>query len=134
MSSETFTQRYDKALAAERLRPSKQHKEAMDYIYDREDFTKELEGLATDDVEETLALLEDSDQPGVHEAFDQEYNDEEETQCRKCKRGVNLYNEAIFVVGIYVNDVRESQEFWCKQCAVKGMKWSNKHPLLRGDL
>jgi hypothetical protein len=93
--------------------PSKKHEEAMDYIYSR---------------------VEDSDEPGVHEAFDQEYNDEEETQCQRCKLGVNLYYEAIFVVGIYVNDVRESQEFWCKKCAVEGMKWSMKHPLLKGDL
>ncbi len=91
--------------------PSKQHEEAMDYIYQR---------------------IEDSDQPGVHVAFEEhqnvqvldnpQFDEEEETQCQKCKRGVNLYNEPIFVVGIYVNDVKEAQEFWCKQYALKGMK------------
>ena len=71
---------------------SKQHKEAMDYIYGRE----------------------------------AEFDDEEETQCQRCKRGVNLYVEPIFIVGIYVGgtdpDNRTAQERWCKQCAVKGMK------------
>jgi hypothetical protein len=68
--------------------PSKQHEEAMAYIYGKES----------------------------------EFNEEEETQCQRCKRGVNLYNEPIFVIGIYVDDVRTAQERWCTQCALKGMK------------
>jgi hypothetical protein len=59
--------------------------------------------------------------------------EDEEVRCQKCKRGIEVYYEAVFVVGIYVNDEKKGQEFWCKQCAVKGMKWSNKHPLLKGD-
>jgi histidinol dehydrogenase len=120
MPDETFTQRYDKALAAERLRPSKQHKEAMDYIYNR---------------------VEDSDEPGVHLAFEKTQSImlelDEETHEIKCQKGgciIEPYYEPVFVVGIYVNDVKEAQEFWCKKCAVEGMKWSNKHPLLKGDL
>jgi hypothetical protein len=88
---------------------SKQHKEAMDYIYNR---------------------VEDSDQPGVHVAFDKYQSimldhddvDDEEVQCQKCKRGIEVYYNPVFVVGIYVNDEKKAQEFWCKQCAVKGMK------------
>jgi hypothetical protein len=76
----------------------------------------------------------DSDQPGVHLALEAEFDEDEEVQCQRCKRGVNLFHEAIFVMDITLEDIKTGQEFWCKQCAVKGMKWSNKHPLLRGDL
>jgi len=51
-----------------------------------------------------------------------EFEEDEETQCQRCKRGVNLYDEPIFIIGIYVNEVRTEQERWCRQCAVKGMK------------
>jgi hypothetical protein len=44
----------------------------------------------------------------------------------KCKRGVNLYNEPIFVVSIGGGDVLDikdlanpRQERWCKQCLRK---------------
>jgi hypothetical protein len=100
--------------------PSEKHKEAMDYIYSR---------------------VEDSDEPGVHLAFEESQSImldiDEETHEIKCQKGgciIEPYYEPVFVVGIYVNDEKKGQEFWCKQCAVKGMKWSAKHPLLRGDL
>lgn len=115
----TFTQRYDEALAKERARPT-EHEKAMDYIYQR---------------------VEDSDQPGVHQAFEETYGgveahesimldlDEDDGHgilCQKCKRTIEPYYEKVFVVGIYVNEVREAQEFWCKQCALKGMKGDRK--------
>jgi hypothetical protein len=56
-----------------------------------------------------------------------DFNEEEEVQCQRCKRGVNLYYEPIFIMNI-------DQERWCRQCAVRGMKWSMKHPLLKGEL
>jgi len=68
--------------------PSEQHKESMDYIYDREP----------------------------------EFDEEEEVQCQRCKRGVNLYYEPIFVMKI-----DSDQERWCRQCAVKGMKGELTH-------
>ena len=69
--------------------PSKQHQEAMDYIYDRAEFDEDDDGY---------------------------------TECEKCTRTINNYNEPTFVVGIYVDNIRVEQELWCKQCAVKGMK------------
>ena len=86
--------------------PSEDHKTAMDYIYSR---------------------VEDSDQPGVHKAFEESQTimediDDEEVKCQRCKRAIEPYYEPVFVVGIYVDDVKEDQQFWCKQCAVKGMK------------
>jgi hypothetical protein len=57
------------------------------------------------------------------EPEDPKFDEDEEVQCQKCKRGVNLYYEAIFVIAIYVNDEKiPEQERWCRQCAVKGMK------------
>jgi hypothetical protein len=81
----------------------------MDYIYSR---------------------VENSDEPGVHLAFDKyqsimldlEDTEDEEVRCQRCKKGIEVYYNPVFVVGIYVNDVKEDQQFWCKQCAVKGMK------------
>ena len=86
--------------------PSEKHQKAMDYIYSR---------------------VEDSDQPGVHATFDKYQSimldiDDEEVRCQRCKEGIEVYNNPVFVVGIYVNDEKKAQEFWCKQCAVKGMK------------
>jgi hypothetical protein len=68
---------------------SKDHKEAMDYIYDREDFD------------------EDTD---------------EYTECEKCGAQIQNFENPVFVVGIYVDCIRQDQELWCKDCAVKGMK------------
>ncbi len=76
-------------MARKEQEASEQHKEAMDYIYDRAEFDEDDDGY---------------------------------TECEKCTRTINNYNEPTFVVGIYVDNIRVEQELWCKQCAVKGMK------------
>jgi hypothetical protein len=88
--------------------PSEKHKEAMDYIYSR---------------------VEDSDERGVWEGFEKAQSImldlDEESHEVKCQKGgciIEPYYEYVFVVGIYVNDEKKGQEFWCKKCAVKGMK------------
>jgi hypothetical protein len=80
----------------------------MDYIYSR---------------------VEDSDQPGIHLAFRESQSimediEDEEVKCQRkgCGRAIEVYYEPVFVVGIYVNDEKKAQEFWCTQCALKGMK------------
>jgi hypothetical protein len=51
-----------------------------------------------------------------------DFNEEEEVQCQRCRRGVNLYYEEIFVINTVFEGIKTGQERWCKQCAVKGMK------------
>jgi hypothetical protein len=48
--------------------------------------------------------------------------DDDEVECQNCHRGINLYDEPAFVVGIYLDNVREEQQRWCRECAVQGMK------------
>ena len=55
----------------------------------------------------------------VAEGIDEDLD--EGCECQSCGKVINLYEEAAFIVGIYVDDVREEQQRWCKTCAVEGM-------------
>jgi hypothetical protein len=72
---------------------SKDHVDAMNYIY------------GTEDSVESQAEAEDED------LF---------TQCKRCQEYVNLWEEPIFVMGIYADDQKRREEFWCKKCLKKG--------------
>lgn len=48
----------------------------------------------------------------------QEEQEDHEVKCAVCPRLVDLYEEPIFIVGIYVDGEKVETEKWCRQCFV----------------
>jgi hypothetical protein len=55
----------------------------------------------------------------IYDRADFDGEDDEYTECEKCSKQIQNFENPVFVVGIYVDNIRQDQELWCGKCVLE---------------